>query len=57
MVVVVPTPLLLKVPALVKRPALPPKLLLLMSASSSDVERAVVLKQRAGIGPAAGADQ
>ena len=51
MVVVVPTPLLLKVPALVKRPAMPPKLLLLMSASSVTLNVPLFWNSEPGLAP------
>ncbi len=51
MSVVVPTPLLLNVPALVKRPAEPPKLLLLMSASSVTLNVPLFWNSEPGLAP------
>ncbi len=51
MSVVVPAPLLLNVPALAKRPALPPKLLLLMSASSRALNVPLFWNSEPGLAP------
>ncbi len=51
MAVVVPAPLLLNVPALVKRPAEPPKLLLLISASSVALNVPLFWNSEPGLAP------
>ncbi len=56
MSVVVPTPLLLNVPALAKRAAEPPKLLLLMSASSVALNVPLFWNSEPGVGSATGAN-